>query len=269
MIEIDRITKRYGPVTVVDDVSLSFPRGGVTALVGANGAGKSTLLSIVGRLLRPDDGEVRIDGLSVSKTSSGALARKLSILRQENQVAVRITVRELIEFGRFPYSSGRLTREDIAAVDRAIEYLQLGEFANRPLDKLSGGQRQRAFIAMVLCQDTDYLLLDEPLNNLDMRHATQTMGLIRRMADDLQKTVVVVIHDINFAAYHADRIVAMKDGRIVADGSPEQVVTTPVLAEVFGLDVPVYEMEGRPVALYFGPSRAAPVREGVLAGAGE
>lgn len=126
MIEIDRITKRYGPVTVVDDVSLSFPRGGVTALVGANGAGKSTLLSIVGRLLRPDDGEVRIDGLSVSKTSSGALARKLSILRQENQVAVRITVRELIEFGRFPYSSGRLTREDIAAVDRAIEYLQLG-----------------------------------------------------------------------------------------------------------------------------------------------
>lgn len=113
---------------------------------------------------------------------------------------------------------------------------------------------------MVLCQDTDYLLLDEPLNNLDMRHATQTMGLIRRMADDLLKTVVVVIHDINFAAYHADRIVAMKDGRIVADGSPEQVVTPPVLAEVFGLDVPVYEMEGRPVALYFGPSRAAPVR---------
>src|SRR5690606_27644757 len=121
------------------------------------------------------------------------------------------------EFGRFPYSSGRLTRADVAAVDRAIEYLQLEEYANRPLDRLSGGQRQRAFIAMVLCQDTDYLLLDEPLNNLDMRHAAQAMAHIRRMADELEKTVIVVIHDINFAAYHADRIVAMKDGRIVAD----------------------------------------------------
>ena len=251
MIEIDRVTKRYGTTTVVDDVSLTIPPGGVTALVGANGAGKSTLLSIIGRTLRPEAGTVRVDGLDVAKTPGATLARRLSILRQENQVAVRITVRELVEFGRFPYSGGRLTREDLDHVDRAIEYLQLEQFANRPLDRLSGGQRQRAFIAMVLCQDTDYMLLDEPLNNLDMRHAAQTMTLIRQMAKDLQKTIVVVIHDINFAAFHADRIVAMKDGRIVADGSPQSIMTPGTLKDVFEIDVPVHEVAGRPLAVYF------------------
>ncbi|MCK9519003.1 MAG: ATP-binding cassette domain-containing protein [Dehalococcoidia bacterium] len=255
MIEIDHVTKRYGATTVVDDVSLTIPKGGVTALVGANGAGKSTLLSIVGRTLDADAGRVSVDGLNVATAASAAVAQRLSILRQENQVAVRITVRELVEFGRFPYSGGRLTGEDIAQVDRTIEYLQLEPFAGRQLDKLSGGQRQRAFIAMVLCQDTDYVLLDEPLNNLDMRHAAQTMGLIRTMATELGKTIVVVLHDINFAAYHADRIVAMKDGRIVADGSPREIVTPPVLREVFDIDVPVHEVEGQPLAVYFVPGR--------------
>lgn len=266
MIEIDHVTKRYGPATVVDDVSLTIPKGGVTALVGANGAGKSTLLSIIGRTLAADAGSVRIDGMDVARGSSASLARRLSILRQENQVAVRLTVRELVEFGRFPYSGGRLTKEDYEHVDRAIAYLQLEEFAGRQLDRLSGGQRQRAFIAMVLCQDTDYVLLDEPLNNLDMRHAAQTMRLIRRMANELEKTIVVVIHDINFAAYHADRIVAMKDGRIVADGSPYEIVTPAVLREVFDIDVPVHEVEGHPLAVYFAHGACAPTREGVLAG---
>ncbi|MBE7520062.1 MAG: ATP-binding cassette domain-containing protein [Thermoflexaceae bacterium] len=260
MIEIDRVTKRYGAATVVDDVSLVIPRGGVTALVGANGAGKSTLLSMIGRILHPDSGTVRVDGMDVARTQSAVLARRLSILRQENQVAVRITVRELIEFGRFPYSSGRLTGEDVAAVDRAIEYLQLEEFANRPLDRLSGGQRQRAFIAMVLAQDTGYLLLDEPLNNLDMRHAAQAMSLIRRMAEELQKTVVVVIHDINFAAYHAGRIIAMKDGRIVADGPPETVVSPSILSDVFDIDVPVHQVEGHLPSTSAPPPATAPSR---------
>lgn len=265
MIEINQVSRRYGSTTVVERVSLQIPRGGVTALVGANGAGKSTLLSIVGRIIRPDEGTVRVDGMDVASTPGTTLARRLAILRQENQMAVRITVRELVEFGRFPHSSGRLTGPDIAAVDRAIDYLQLGEFAGRPLDRLSGGQRQRAFIAMVLAQDTDYLLLDEPLNNLDMRHAAQTMSLIRRMADDLKTTIVVVIHDINFAAYHADRIIAMKDGRIIADGPPEAVVHPAVLADVFDIDVPVHQIEGRPLALYFGSNRvstAAPTGAG-------
>lgn len=252
MIEIDQVTKRYGTTTVVDDVSLTIPKGGVTALIGANGAGKSTLLSIIGRMLPADSGSVRVDGMDVASTPSKQLAQRLSILRQENQVAVRLTVRELVEFGRFPYSGGRLTREDHEHVDRAIAYLDLEELADRPLDKLSGGQRQRAFIAMVLCQDTDYLLLDEPLNNLDMRHSAQTMALIGRMAKQLEKTIIVVLHDINFAAYHADRIVAMKDGKVLQVGGVDEVMTPDALGAIYDVDVQVERFGGKPIGIYYG-----------------
>lgn len=252
MIEVLDVTKRYGPTTVVDRVSLTIPRGGVTALVGPNGAGKSTLLSIIGRLLRADEGEVRVDGLKVSDTAGTELAQRLSILRQENQVAVRLTVRELVEFGRFPYTGGRLTVEDKEHVWRAIEFMELEEFADRPINQLSGGQRQRAFVSMTICQDTNYMLLDEPLNNLDMRHASQTMLLIRRMATELGKTVMIVLHDINFAAYHADRVVAMKDGEIVADGLPSEVISAETVNEVFELDVPIHYLDAKPVVAYFG-----------------
>ena len=251
MIELSGVTKRYGPNTVVDGVSLTIPGGGVTALVGPNGAGKSTLLSMIGRLLPLDAGEIRVDGLDVSRTDGNLLAKKLSILRQENRVSVRLTVKELVEFGRFPYARGRLTAEDRRHVEQAIEFLELGEFAERAVDRLSGGQRQRAFIAMVLCQDTDYVLLDEPLNNLDMRHASQTMGVIRRLATELDKTILIVLHDVNFASYHADRVVALKNGAIVADGAPGEIITGPALAAIFDLEVPVHAYAGRPVAAYF------------------
>ena len=251
MIELCGVTKRYGPNTVVDGVSLTIPGGGVTALVGPNGAGKSTLLSMIGRLLPLDAGEIRVDGLDVARTDGNLLAKKLSILRQENRVSVRLTVKELVEFGRFPYARGRLTAEDRRHVEQAIEFLELGEFAERPVDRLSGGQRQRAFIAMVLCQDTDYVLLDEPLNNLDMRHASQTMGVIRRLATELDKTILIVLHDVNFASYHADRVVALKNGAIVADGAPGEIITGPALAAIFDLEVPVHAYAGRPVAAYF------------------
>ena len=251
MIELVGITKRYGDTTVVDNVSVTFNRGGVTALVGPNGAGKSTLVSIVGRLLAPDAGTVHVDGLDVVRTRSDELARRLSILRQENQIAVRLTVRELVEFGGFPYSKGRLNTEDHEHVERAIDYLELREFAGRAINQLSGGQRQRAFIAMVLCQDTDYVLLDEPLNNLDMRHAAQTMTLIRRLSTELDKTIVIVLHDVNFAGYHADRIVAMKDGRVLADGIPGDILTAATIEKIFDLEVPVHYVDSTPVVAYF------------------
>ncbi len=251
MIEVHGVTKRYGATTVLDDVSLTIPRGGVTALIGANGAGKSTLLSIIGRLLTPEGGQVSIDGLDVATTPGAELARRLSILRQENAVAVRLTVRELVEFGRFPYSGGRLTPEDREHVERAIDYLELRPFEYRSIDQLSGGQRQRVFIAMVLCQDADYVLLDEPLNNLDMRHAAQTMHLIRRLATELRKTIVVVLHDINFAAHHADRIIAMKEGRVVADGAPDEIITSAHISAVFDIEVDVFHIDSGPFAAYF------------------
>ncbi len=251
MIDIEHVVKRYGDATVVDNVTLALAKGGITCLVGPNGAGKSTLLSIAGRLLGASAGIVRVDGFDVATTASDVLAERLSVLRQDNHVAMRLTVRELVAFGRYPYSKGRLTSDDVRHVDEAIAYLELDDLQDRYLDQLSGGQRQRAFIAMVLCQDTDYILLDEPLNNLDLRHARQMLRLLRRMADELGRTVIVVVHDINVASCHADRIVALRDGRVVAAGPPDEVVRTDTLEAVFGVDIPVHRIDGHRIALHF------------------
>jgi iron complex transport system ATP-binding protein len=251
MIALDAVTKRYQGATVLDDVSLTLGEEGVTALIGPNGAGKSTLFSLVGRLIKPDAGTVTVDGMDVRTAASADLAKVLAVLRQDNHIAARLTVADLVEFGRFPHSKGRLTVEDRVHIDRAIAYLDLEPFRDRFLDELSGGQRQRAFIAMVLAQDTKYVLLDEPLNNLDVRHMTEIMKLVRRMADELGKVVVVVLHDINFAATYADRIVAMRGGRIVADAPVAEIMRPEVLGEVYETAVDVREIDGRPVALYY------------------
>src|SRR5699024_3579016 len=175
MIALTGATKRYNGSTVLDDVTTSFGEEGITSLIGPNGAGKSTLFGLVGRLIAPDGGSVTVDGLDVQTTSSKQLALTIAVLRQDNQLAARLTVQDLVEFGRFPHSRGRLTTEDRDRVDEAISYLALTELRGRFLDELSGGQRQRAFIAMVLAQDTKYVLLDEPLNNLDLKHLTEIM----------------------------------------------------------------------------------------------
>lgn len=252
MITASNLTKSYGGTPVLQDVSISLPRGGVTALIGPNGAGKSTLLSLIARLATPDGGQVTVDGLDVARTPSAVLAKKLAILRQENHLVARLTVRELVGFGRFPHSRGRLTPADHAAIDSALTYLDLRPLEARFLDQLSGGQRQRAFVAMVLAQETDYLLLDEPLNNLDMKHAQAMMRLLRAAADDLGKTVVVVLHDINFASVHADRIVALRDGRIFATGTPAEIVSPEVLRDLYAMEMAVEEIGGRRIALYYG-----------------
>ncbi|MGW8481974.1 iron ABC transporter ATP-binding protein [Microbacterium sp. NPDC055903] len=251
MIALENVTKRYGTSTVLDDVSLELGAEGVTALIGPNGAGKSTLFGVIGRLIRADEGRVSVDGADVTTASSGELAKTLAVLRQDNHIGARLTVHDLVEFGRFPHSKGRLTIEDREHIDRAIEYLDLGPLRARFLDELSGGQRQRAFIAMVLAQDTRYVLLDEPLNNLDLRHAAEIMQLIRRMADDLGKRVIVVLHDINIAGHHADRIVAMRSGRVVADADAEGIVTAEVLQAIYDHPVEVRIIDGKPVALTF------------------
>ena len=251
MIEIRGVTKRYGETVVVDDLDLTIPRGGITSIIGPNGAGKSTLLSIVSRLLGPDQGSVTIDGLDVARSSGRELARRLAILRQDNHLPVRLTVRELVGFGRFPHSRGRHTPSDRRAVEAAIEFLELGAFADRYLDQLSGGQRQRAFVAMVLCQETEYVLLDEPLNNLDLRNAVQMMRLLRRMACELDRTVVMVVHGINVASCHSDRIIAMRDGRVVADGHPSRIMDGPTLGEVFETEIQVHEIAGDRIGVYY------------------
>jgi iron complex transport system ATP-binding protein len=247
MIDIEAITKRYGETAVVDDVSLSIASGGLVAIVGPNGAGKSTLLSIVSRLTKPDAGHVRVDGLDVSRAPGRELARRLSVMRQENHIAARLTVRDLVSFGRFPHNRGRPTVDDRERAEAAIAFVGLEDLAGRFLDQLSGGQRQRAFVAMTLAQDADYALFDEPLNNLDIRHAVSMMRLFRRMGDQPGKTVVVVLHDLDAAAAYADRIIVMKAGRVVRDGAPADIVDKGLLADVFGVDGDVLDVAGRRV----------------------
>lgn len=251
MISIQGVTKRYSDDVCIGPVDLEIPRGGVTALIGPNGAGKSTLLTMVGRLQEPDTGTICVGGLDVARTQSRDLAKTVSILRQENHFVTRLTVRQLVGFGRFPYSRGRLTAYDEQHISEAIDFVDMAALEHRYLDELSGGQRQRAYVAMVLAQDTEYVLLDEPLNNLDMRHSVQMMRHLRRAADELGRTVVIVVHDINFAAHYADRICAMQNGRVIAFGSTDAVMTTEVLTDIF--DTPVQMIDGPtgPLAVYY------------------
>jgi iron complex transport system ATP-binding protein len=237
VIELREVRKAYGDEVSIGPVDLRIPAGGVTALVGPNGAGKSTLLTMIGRLLGADAGTIEVGGHDVARTPSRDLAKVVSILRQENHFVTRLTVRQLVAFGRFPHSRGRLTAADEELVTRSIDFFDLTGLEHRYLDELSGGQRQRAYVAMVLCQDTDYLLLDEPLNNLDVKHSVQMMQHLRRAADELGRTVVVVLHDINFAGHYADRICAVKEGQVVEFGPPAEILTDEVLSRVF--DTPV------------------------------
>lgn len=251
MIELREITKRYRDETVIDNVSVRIEKGKITSFVGPNGAGKTTLLSIVSRLIPFDSGQVIIDGTELQKWSTNDLAKKISILRQSNFVSVRLTVRDLVGFGRFPYSGGRLTKADEEKIDMALEHLNLANIQFRYLDELSGGQRQRAFIAMVVAQDTEYILLDEPLNNLDMRHASEMMQTLRGLTSELGKTVVVVLHDINFASVYSDRLAALKDGKLVKEGSVQEIIREDVLTEIFEIPFKIEEVDGKRICIYF------------------
>ena len=251
MIEISGVSKSYGGHKVVDNVTASIPAGGVTSIIGPNGAGKSTLLSMISRLLPMDSGAISVGGLDVTTTPSRELSQTMAILRQENQLSVRLSVRDLVGFGRFPHNGGRPTAADKAHIEQALDYLDLGPLGERFVDELSGGQRQRAFIAMVLAQDTKYLLLDEPLNNLDMKHSVHMMRTLRKMADELGKAIVLVIHDINFASCYSDNILAMKDGKLIARGTPAELMHASVLREVYDIDIRIEEIDGNRIGVYF------------------
>ena len=199
--QVKDLTKQYDGKTVVNSVSFSIPKRKVISLIGPNGAGKSTVMGIISRLIARDGGTVDFEGSDIGKWKSRELSKRLAILTQTNNIQMKLTVRELVTFGRFPYSGGRTTAEDQEIIDRAISYMELGTFEDQFVDELSGGQRQRAYIAMVIAQDTEYVLLDEPTNNLDIYHATNMMKIVRRLCDELGKTVILVLHEINYAAF--------------------------------------------------------------------
>ena len=251
MIEIKGLSKSFGKKTVVEDVTLKIQSKAITSFIGPNGAGKSTLLSMVSRLLDADTGEVLLDQSNVKKMKSDAFAKRVAILKQANHFNIRLTVRELVSFGRYPYSKGRLNKEDNKFVDQALDYMNLTDMQDMFLDELSGGQKQRAFISMVIAQDTEYILLDEPLNNLDMKHSVQIMKILRKLVDELGKTVVIVLHDINFASVYSDRIVALKDGRLVKDGPTEEIINSESLRDVYDMHIPVQVQDGCRICVYF------------------
>lgn len=251
MIAFENISKSYGKRLVLNQVCCTIPQGKITSLIGPNGAGKSTLLSILSRLSRPDSGTVTLLGKKLEDYKSEELAKRLAILRQSNHLDLKLTVRDLVSFGRFPYSKGRLTKGDQEKITQAIQFSELEDLQDAYIDELSGGQRQRAFIAMIIAQDTDYLLLDEPLNNLDMKHSVQVMKTLRRLVDELGKTVVIVIHEINFAAQYSDQIVAMKEGKILCNDSVDNVIQADRLYEVFGIRFDIIRRHDRNICNYF------------------
>ncbi len=251
MIEIKNISKSYGDKNVVDNVSTLIREGKITAFIGPNGAGKSTLLSVISRMIPKKSGEVVIDGRRIEEWKDSELAKKISILKQSNNINIRLTVEELVAFGRFPYSQGKLTKEDERVIQDSINYLKLGDMRDKYLDELSGGQRQRAYIAMVLAQDTDYILFDEPLNNLDMKHSVEIMKILRRLVDELGKTIAIVIHDINFASCYSDFIVALKNGRVVEDDTAEKIIEKSVLEKLFDMDFDITKINDMKLCVYY------------------
>lgn len=251
MIEIKNISKQYGDHVVLNDISLRFPKGKITSLIGSNGTGKSTLLSIMSRLLVQDKGEVFVNEKKNTDYKSAVLSQHLSILKQFNNVELKLTVKELVSFGRFPYSQGRLTKEDHDKIEETLDFLDLNELQDMYLEELSGGQRQRAYLAMVVAQDTEYILLDEPLNNLDMRHSVQIMKILRKLTEVLGKTIIVVLHDINFASHYSDHIAALKNGKVKYFGKADEIINEDILKDLFGISFCISQSNGKKLCNYF------------------
>lgn len=249
--KIKQLTKTYDGKMIIDGIDLTIPKKAVTSMIGPNGAGKSTVLNIISRLIARDEGIVDFEGSDITDWKSKDLAKHLAILTQSNNVSMKLTVRELVSFGRFPYSGSHLNEEDLRIIEQAITYMELNDIQDQFIDELSGGQRQRAYIAMVIAQDTDYILLDEPTNNLDIYHATNLMKIVRRLCDELGKTVILVIHEINYAAFYSDYICALVDGRIAKFGTVKEVMTKETLSSIYKVDFELMEIEGKPLSIYY------------------
>lgn len=250
MISIANVEKSYNEKVNIGPVNLEIKDAGINSIIGPNGAGKSTLLMMVGRLLAKDAGSIKIAGLDIDNTDSNKLAKTISILKQENNFISKLTVRQLISFGRFPYSGGRLNKKDIKIIDKYIDFFGLKDLEDRYLDELSGGQRQRAYVAMVLTQETEYVLLDEPLNNLDVARSISMMKLLRKASKELKRTFVLVMHDINIAAQFSDRIFAMKNGKLVLEGNVDEVMDGSKLSNIFETNIEILKGPRGKLAIY-------------------
>ena len=231
----------YGNVDIVKDLNLNIPKGKITTIIGANGCGKSTILKTIGRVITPKSGNIYINGKDIYKENPREIAKNMAILPQSPQAPSGLTVEELIAYGRFPHQKGfgKANDKDKDIVNWALEITGIEEFKDRNIDDLSGGQRQRAWIAMALAQETDILLLDEPTTYLDLAHQLEILKLLEDLNKNQGRTIVMVIHEINNAARFADHMIGIKKGRVVCEGSADEVMTKENLKEIFNIDAEI------------------------------
>ncbi|GAB2655951.1 ABC transporter ATP-binding protein [Nocardia goodfellowii] len=252
----EEVTLGYGDRVIVDGLTLDIAPGVVTTVIGPNGCGKSTLLRSLGRLLKPHEGRVVLDGKAISSMKTKDVARVVGMLPQTPVAPEGLTVADLVARGRHPHQSWlrQWSATDEAEVLTALEQTGIADLADRPLDELSGGQRQRAWISMALAQGTDILLLDEPTTYLDLAHSLEVLDLVDRLHDDMGRTVVMVLHDLNLAIRYSDQLIVMRAGQIIAQGAPGDIISAELLQEVFGLSATVLEdpVSGRPMIVPIG-----------------
>lgn len=258
----DSISVGYRDTPVITDLSLTVPTGVITTVIGPNGCGKSTLLRALSRLLSPSQGAVTLDGRAIASMKSREVARTLGLLPQSPIAPAGLRVADLVARGRHPHQSWlrQWSSDDADRVAAALEQTGISDLADRPVDSLSGGQRQRVWISLALAQETDLLLLDEPTTFLDLAHSLEVLDLVDSLHDDLNRTVVMVLHDLSLAARYSDHLVVMKEGSIVATGAPSEVITEELLADVFDLKARVIEdpVSDRPLIIPVGNRHVHP-----------
>ncbi|MCG3417609.1 ABC transporter ATP-binding protein [Oceanobacillus sp. M65] len=260
MIQVEDVQVGYGDALIIDSLNLTIPKGKITTVIGPNGCGKSTLIKTIARILKANSGAIYLDGKAISRTSTKDIARKMAILPQSAEAPAGLTVRELITYGRFPHQSkfGKQKQEDLDAIDWALEATGLTDLEARPVEALSGGQRQRVWIAMALAQDTEVVILDEPTTYLDMAHQLDILQLLDKLNKEQNKTIVMVLHDLNHASRFSHNLIAMRDGKVLQQGAPHEVMTAPNLQDVFQIQamLTVCPFSQNPICLSYGMKEA-------------
>ena len=243
----------YGGPMIVEGLTVTIPTQEITAIIGPNGCGKSTLLKALARILIPEQGNVEVNEVDVHSQSTKITARQLGLLPQNPRSTDGITVSDLIQRGRYPHQAifRQWSREDETSVNNALMLTGLTNFADRPIDELSGGQRQRVWIAMLLAQETPIMLLDEPTTHLDIAHQIEVLDLLKELTEQYNRTIVMVLHDINLAARYSDNLIAMRDGKIKTSGEPRNVVTAQMIHDVFSIQAQILQdpVSGSPLCI--------------------
>lgn len=247
--EVKNLSFSYGSNQILSDISLTIPRGKITTIMGANGCGKSTLFSLMTKNLTPGKGKILLEEKSIKKYSLSEFARKVSIVHQHNSAAEDITIERLVSYGRTPYQKmlGGKSEEDERLIEQALQVTGLLDLRDREIGRLSGGQRQRVWIAMALAQNTELLFLDEPTTYLDIRYQLEILELVKKLNEEFDITIVMVLHDINQTIYFSDKIIGLQGGHVAIEGAPDQVITEESIQKLYGVHLMVTRVNGSPV----------------------